>query len=92
MQDAAQMFRAVDHQRAVHRLAALAGAAATRQNRDAFFTRDRQGRRDVADLLRHDHADGLDLIDRRIGGVTAAVGAAEQHLAANLAPQPIGQT
>ena len=41
MQDATQMFRAVYHQRAIHRLAALAGAAATRQNRDAFFTRDR---------------------------------------------------
>ena len=57
----------------------------------AFLARDRQGRGDVADLLRHDHADRLDLIDRRIGGVTAAVGTVEQHLAADLAPQPIGQ-
>ena len=92
MQDAAQMLRAVDHQRAVHRLAALAGAAAARQHRDAFLARDRQRRGDVADLLRHDHADRLDLVDRRIGGVAAAVGAAEQHLAADLAPQALGET
>ena len=91
MQDAAQVFGAVDHQRAVHRLAALAGAAAARQHGHAFLARDRQGRRDVVDLLRHDHADRLDLIDRRVGGVTAAVGAAEQHLAADFAPQPVGQ-
>ena len=85
VQDAAQMLRAVDHQRAVHRLAALAGAAAARQHRDALLARDRQRRGDVADLLRHDHAERFDLIDRRIGGIAAAVGAAEQYLAADLA-------
>ena len=92
VQDAAQVLRAVDHQRAVHRLAALAGAAAARQHGDAFLARDRQRRGDVVDLLRHDHADRFDLIDRRIGGVAAAVGAVEQHLAADFAPQPLRQT
>ena len=91
VQDAAQMLRAVDHQRAVHRLAALAGAAAAGQHRDALLARDRQRGGDVVDLLRHDHADGLDLVDRRVGGIAAAIGAAEQHLAADFAPQPAGQ-
>ena len=92
VQDAAQVLGAVDHQRAVHRLAALAGAAAARQHGHAFLARDRHCRGDVADLLRHDHADRLDLVDRRIGGVAAAIGAAEQHLAADLAPQALGET
>ena len=86
MQHAAQMLRAIDHQRAVHRLAALAGAAAAGQHRNAFLARDRQGGGDVVDLLRHDHADRFDLVDRGVGGVTAAVGAVEQHLAADFAP------
>ena len=92
VQDAAQVLRAVDHQRAVHRLAALAGAAAARQHGNAFLARDRQRGGDVADLLRHDHADRLDLVDRGIGGVAAAVGAAEQHLAADLAREALGET
>ena len=52
MQHAAQIFRAIDHQRAVDRLAALAGAAAARQHRHAFLARDRQRRRDVLDASR----------------------------------------
>ena len=59
MQDAPQVFRTVDDQRAVDGLAALARAAAARQHGDAFLARDRQCRGDVADLLRHDHADRL---------------------------------
>ena len=58
----------------------------------AFLARDRQRRGDVVDLLRHDHADRLDLVDRGVGGVAAAVGAVEQHLAADLAPQAVGET
>ena len=34
----------------------------------------------VVDGSRHDDADRLDLVDRGIGGVAAAIGAAEQHL------------
>ena len=86
IQDAAQVLRAVDHQRAVHRLAALAGAAAAGQHRDTLLARDRHGCGDIADLRRYDHTDGFDLVDRRVGGVAAAIGAAEQHLAAYLIP------
>ena len=49
VEDAAQMLRAVDHQRAVYGLAALARAAAARQHGDAFLARDGQRRGDVAD-------------------------------------------
>src|SRR5208337_4694606 len=68
------------------------GAAAARQHGDTFLARDRQRGGDVADFLRHDHAERLDLIDRRVGGVAAAVGSAEQHLAADFASEALGET
>ncbi len=73
VQDAAQVLGAVDHQRAVDRLAALAGAAAARQHRDALVARDRHGRSHVVDRLRDDHADRLHLVDRGVGAVAAPV-------------------
>ena len=53
------------------------------------LARDRQRGGDVVDGLRHDHAERLDLVDRGVGGVTAAVGAVEQHLAADFAGQAL---
>ena len=87
MQDAAQMFGAIDHQRAVDRLPALAGAAAAGQDRDAFIARDRHRGHHVVDRFRHDHADRLHLVDRGVGAVAAAAGAVEQHLALDVAGQ-----
>ena len=89
--DAAQVLRTVDDQRAIDGLAALAGAAAARQDGDALLACDRQRRGDVVDRPRHDHAERLDLVDRRVGGVTAAIGAIEQHLARDVAAQAFGQ-
>ncbi len=72
---------AIEHQGAAHGLAALRGAAAARQHRDAGLARDLQRRRHVLLVARHHHADGLDLVDRGIGAVAAAARGVEQHLA-----------
>ncbi len=85
------MFGTVDDQGAVDGLATLAGAAAAWQYGHAFLTRDRQCRGDVTDFFRYDDADWFDLIDRRVGGVAAAIGSVEQHRAADFATQPVGQ-
>ena len=39
-------------------------------------------------VSRHDDAQWLDLVDRGVGGIAAAAGAIEQHLAADFAGQP----
>ena len=91
VQDAAQVLAAVQHQRAIHRLAALAGAAAARQHRHAVFARDRQGGGHVVDGFRDHHAERLDLVDRGVGGIAAAIGGIEQHRAADVAAQALGQ-
>ena len=87
LQHAAQELRAIHHQRPVHGLPALAGPASPGQHRDPGLARDRQSGGHVVDRLRHDHAQRFDLIDRGVGGVTAAAGAIEQHLAADFAAE-----
>ena len=52
--------------------------------------RDIEGDCDIAPRLRgNEHAGGHDLIDGRIGGVAAARGGIEQHLAAGLPAQAL---
>ena len=51
VQDAAQVLRAIDDQRAVDGLAALAGAAAARQHGNALLARDGQRGGDVVDAF-----------------------------------------
>ena len=71
-EDAAQMLGAVDHQRPVDRLAALAvppprgstGTPSSRAIASAAAT--------SSIVSRHDHADRLDLVDRGVGRVAAA--------------------
>ena len=87
MQDAAEMFRAIDHQGPVHRLATLARAAATRQDGHALVSRDRHCGDDVVDRFRDDHADRFHLVDRGVRAVAAPTGAVEQHLALYVAGQ-----
>ncbi len=57
-------------------LPAPRGSSGTRE-----FAADVEGRAHVVVGLRDQHADGLDLVDRRVGGVAAARRAVEQHVA-----------
>ena len=86
-----QMAAGVDHQRLSHRLSALTGAAAARQHRNAFPTSDLQGRGQIILMARDHHAHRGDLIDRGVGGITAATGGVEQHLALDFPGQARGK-
>ena len=83
----AQMFRTIDDQRAVDGLAALAGAAAAGKDRNARLLGYGHGDRHVLDGFGDDDTQGLDLVDGGVGGIAAAVGAPEQHFAADFAGQ-----
>ncbi len=87
-EDAVHVLAAIDDEGAADGLAALRGAAAARQDRHALLAGDGERRRDVLLVARHDHAQRLDLVDRRIGAVAAAAERVEQHLAAQILPQP----
>ena len=71
----------VDHERGADRLPALRAAGAARRAPARALAADRDRRAHVVDRLRHQHADGLDLVDRRVGGVAAARCGIEQHVA-----------
>jgi len=81
----------INDQRAADRLAALRGAGAARQHRDAGLARDLDGGRDVLGVLGLDHADRLDLVDRGIGRIAAAGEGVETHLALDRFPESRGQ-
>src|SRR5271165_2956939 len=91
LQHVAQIFRAIEYQRVVHRLPALTRSRAARQDGDAFFAGDRHRRDDVADRARHEDADRLHLIDRSVSRIPAAIRAAEQDLPLGFSPQPDGE-
>ena len=91
-QHAPQVFGAIQHQGAVDGLPALAGAAAPRQDRHAFFSANRQSRFHIGDAARHYHPYRFLLIDGRIGRIAAAIGGAKQHLGAGLTPQAGSQS
>ena len=82
----AQVLARVDDQRRAGRLAALAGAGAARQQRRAELAGDvDRGGDVVARRAARSTPTGIDLVDRGVGGVAAARGGVEQHLAACLA-------
>ena len=81
------VLAAIDDEGAVDRLAALRGAAAARQHRHALLARDCQRRGDILSALRHGDAQGLDLVDRRIGRIAPAAEPIEHDLALKLAPE-----
>ena len=81
----AEIFRAVEDQGSIDRLAALTGAAAAGQDRDIALACDRHCGRDILDRARHENADRLDLVNGGVGRIAAAIGAREQHLAPRLA-------
>ena len=86
--NAVEIFRAIDHQRRIHRLPALRGAAAARQNRDALLARNRNRPRRIVHGPRRHHSERHDLIMRGVGGVTPAGEAVEAHIARDLGFQP----
>ena len=75
IQHIAQVLAVVNDQPSTNGLAALAGAAAARNDRHVQVTANVQGGLDVFSRARHKHANRHDLVNRRIGGVAAFVGA-----------------
>ena len=88
IEDAGQVFRAVDHQRVADGLPGLRGAAAARQHADAFAAGNADRPFGFLDGARGDHADRHDLVMRGVGGIAAAGEAVELHLPAQFGLQP----
>src|SRR5262252_2051787 len=91
LDDAVEVFGVIDDERRADGLTALRSARAARQDRDAQFVRDPQRAERVLFGLWHDYADGLDLVDRRVGRVASAARAIEEHLAGDLALEARGE-
>ena len=85
---AVQVPAVVDHERRANGLAALRTGAATREHRHAEFAADVEGGAHVVVRPRDQHADRLDLVDRRVGRIAAAGSAVEADLALHGAAQP----
>ncbi len=88
LEQIAQVLARVEHERGADGLAALRRARAARQERYAGLGRDLQRAAAASADARHDDAERLDLVDRRVGRVAAAVVGAEQHVAFDLAAEP----
>jgi hypothetical protein len=84
-----EIFAAIDDERPRHALPALRRAAAARQYRDPLLARDRNRCRRIRAALRHDDPQGLDLVNRGIGRIPPAAERVEQHLAPQLAAEPV---
>jgi hypothetical protein len=79
--DLAQILGDIDDQRVAHRLAALRGAGAARQDGGLGVARHVDDQGEVGLVARHDHAHRFDLVDRGVGRIAAARGGVEQNLA-----------
>jgi len=88
---AVEVFGEVDDDAVIDGLAALRGAAAARRDLAACVARDRKRAQRLVGRAR-DH-DGFrhDLVERGIGGITAAVERVEEDLAREFARQPLFQ-
>ena len=88
LEHAVQVLAGVDDERGADRLAALRRAGAARQDRHAGVRRrPRRAQTASSARARHDDAERLDLVDRRIGRVAAAAPGVEQHFARELAAE-----
>ena len=87
--DLAQVLGDIDDQRLAHRLAALRGAGAARQDGGLGVARHVDDEREIGLVARHDDADRLDLVDRGVGRVAAARGRVEQDVALDRAAQSL---
>ena len=92
IEDAREIFRAIDDQRIADRLSGLRGAAAARQHLHAFGARDLDGLFGYLDGFRRDHTGRHDLIVRCIGRVAAAGEGIEPDIPAQLGLEPPFQT
>ena len=80
-ENAVQVFRTIDHQRMVDRLAALGGAATSREHGCSFLIGQTNRRLGLFYCARHNDAERHHLVVRSIGSVAAAVERIEQHVA-----------
>ena len=88
IEDAGEIFGAIDHQRFADRLPGLRGAAAARQHGDAFGAGNADRPFGFFYRARGDHADRHDLVMRGVGRVAAAGEAVELHVPAQFGLQP----
>ena len=87
--DAIQVFGEVDDDAVIDGLAALRGAAAARRDDPPGVAADRQRPQRLVDGARHHHARRHDLVERGVGRIAAAVERVEEHVARDLARQPV---
>ena len=92
IQNAREIFRAIDDQRFPDRLSGLRRSAAARQKRCTLATRDRNGPIGFFNGARRDNAHRHDLIVRGVSGVTAARETVELNLTSQFGLQPPFQT
>ena len=88
LEQLAQVLARVEHERGADGLAALRRARAAGQQRHPGLGRDLERALRVGRGPRHDDAERLDLVNRRVGRIAAAVVGAEQHVAFDLAAEP----
>mgnify|MGYP003694479725 CR=1 FL=1 len=88
--DAVEILRVVDDERRAHRLPALRAAGAARRGSGRLLP-PRSASRSCAScsVLGSDHADGIDLVDRRVGRVAPAARGVEEHFALDLAGEAL---
>ena len=87
--DPVQVLREVDHDGRPDRLPREARGRPARQDRHPLLGGDPDDRDDVVGRPRHDHAQRLDLVQARVGGVQPARPAIEADLGACLSAQAI---
>ena len=88
LQQAVEIFGAIQDQRMVDRLPALRGAAAAREHGDALFLRNRYRAIGFIDRFGGDYAHRHHLVMRSIGGIAAAGKRVETHLAGDFPLEP----
>ncbi|KNX42614.1 hypothetical protein ROTO_09160 [Roseovarius tolerans] len=89
LEDAVEMFRAIDDQPGIHRLTALRGAATAHCERDFGGTGGLNSGCDILGCAWHDHACGHDLVDRGIGRIAPARKGIEAGFAPHLAAEAV---
>ena len=85
------MFAVIDDQTHASGLAALAGAAASRNDGYLQVTANGHGGSHFLGVLGHKHTQRRHLVNGGVGGVSAAVGGRKQHFALSFSFQTLGQ-
>ena len=90
-EDAVEILGVVQHQRGVHRLPALGGAAAAGEDRNTLCRRDLDGGLYVLFVLRGQNAERHHLVERRVGRVAAPGKVIEQKVAGHPLAKNVGK-